>query len=100
MRPRPAPVALREGEAAALLSASTQADAATDLREVATPHGLVAAFVALATALAARGRILEYMAVSRAQDGGLLRCTSAVITVMLQHKITGSEQKNRSVSAN
>lgn len=73
MRPRPAAVALREEEAAAAaaLSASRKADAATDLREAATPQGLAAAFVAPAAALAARGSILEYMVVLRARDRGL-----------------------------
>lgn len=67
MRPRPAPTA------AALSAARPKADAARDLRAVATPQGLAAALVALAAAFAARGRILEYMAVLRARDRGLPR---------------------------
>lgn len=69
-RPRPPPAAFREEEAAAL-SARPKADAARDLREVATPQGLAAALVALAAALAARGMILEYMAVWRTRYRGL-----------------------------
>lgn len=78
MRSRPVLAALRVEDAVALLSAGPKADA-IDLREAAaTPQGLAAAFVALATAFAARGKNLEYMAILRARDCGLrcLRCTT------------------------